>query len=356
MIDEGWTIKTHSNFRRFLSKTLLLPFVFIFLSFHAIGQIDDFCREAGVLPGLDLPRERVPYVYGKVTLLGLPTGGKVPRITVILNDTQQISNKQRLDRTGNYCFRRAGTGGGSLTIAVDGLEVARRSLPVSGPAQQREDFEVYANPTQREVPPAAISAKFVHPPNEKTSHLYRKVLESERGNDLIAVESHLLEIVLLDPTDFVAWAKLGTTYIERSKYDQADAAFRKSLELKMEYTPAWINVGKLRMAQKQFPAAIEILKHAVELDPTSARAFQLLGEAYLQNKQGTLGAEALNQALKLDAVGMAECHLLLARLYDLAGAKHIAAAEYRAFLEKVPGYSDRRNLEKYIKENSVPKK
>ena len=76
----------------------------------------------------------------------------------------------------------------------------------------------------------------------------------------------------------------------------------------------------------------------------------------MQNKQGTLGAEALKQALKLDPVGMAECHLLLARLYDLAGAKHIAAAEYRAFLEKVPGYPDRRKFEKYIKENSVPKK
>ena len=86
-------------------------------------------------------------------------------------------------------------------------------------------------------------------------------------------------------------------------------------------------------------------------DPTSARAYRLLGEAYLQNKQGNLGLAALDRAIELDPQGMAECHLLKARLYDLAGAKHLASAEYRAFLAKVSDHPDKKKFEQYIQDN-----
>ena len=119
----------------------------------------------------------------------------------------------------------------------------------------------------------------------------------------------------------------------------------------MEYTPAWINAGQLRVAQKRYEAAIEVFKHAASLDLTSARTFQLLGEAYLLNKQGTLGAQALNEAIRLDPTGLAECHLQLAHLYQLAGAKQLATREYMLFLAKVPDHPDRKKFEKYIKDN-----
>ena len=76
-----------------------------------------------------------------------------------------------------------------------------------------------------------------------------------------------------------------------------------------------------------------------------------MGEAYLQARRGNDGLAALDEALRLDPVGMAECHLLKARLYDLAGARKLAAAEYKVFLLKVPNHSDKKKLEKYIKDN-----
>ena len=90
---------------------------------------------------------------------------------------------------------------------------------------------------------------------------------------------------------------------------------------------------------------------ATAIDPSSARAFQLLGEAYLLARKGTLGVAALNEAVRLDPIGMAECHLLMARLYDLAGVKPLASREYRLFLEKVPQHPEKKKLEKYIKDN-----
>ena len=180
----------------------------------------------------------------------------------------------------------------------------------------------------------------------------KKTVEAEGNKNPRKAIEYLKEIVSIDAADFIAWAKLGSLYFEQKELSDAEAALRKSLELKVEYTPAWINVGQLRVAQKQFEPAIEIFKHAAELDPSSARAFQLLGEAYLQSRQGTLGVQAINEAIKLDPTGMAECHLQLAHLYELAGAKQLAATEYKAFLTKIPNHPDKKKFEKYIKDNS----
>lgn len=49
---------------------------------------------------------------------------------------------------------------------------------------------------------------------------------------------------------------------------------------------------------------------------------------------------------------MADCHLLIARLYHLAGAKHLATREYKVFIAKVPDHPDKKQLQKYIKDNT----
>jgi Tfp pilus assembly protein PilF len=107
----------------------------------------------------------------------------------------------------------------------------------------------------------------------------------------------------------------------------------------------------LRAFLNQFDAAVKLFERAIASDPKSAIAHRLLGEAYLQIRKGTLGLAALDKALELDPQGQAECHLLKARLYDLVGAKNLATIEYKAFLKKVPDHTDKRKLEKYIKEN-----
>lgn len=316
------------------------------------AQADDICAESGINPGLDSPFAHVPYVFGKVVLQGFPAKSKTPKVTVILTDGSRPSDRWIINRSGNYCFRRK-PNSSMVIVEVDGVEAARRTLPSFGAAQIREDFEIFPDKVEKTASPAVVSAKFTHPANPKTAELYKRTIEAEINKETAKVIGYLKEVVALDPEDFIAWAKLGTWHFTNNALPEADAAFRRSLELRVDYTPAWINVGQLRTAQKQYEAAIQILKHAVELDATSARAFQLLGEAYLLARQGTLGAEALNQAIKLDPVGMAECHLQLAHLYQLAGAKPRAAAEYKLFLAKVPDHPDKKKFEKYIKDNPI---
>lgn len=315
------------------------------------AQIDDICASSGLMPSLDSPFAHTPYVYGKVVIKDLNPNSPFPKVTISFVEGQQSRQNWTIEKSGNYCFKRKSSSGGALIVLVNGIEAAQRTLAGFGSPQQREDFEIYLNQSNKDAPPGVISSKFIYPPNPKTTELYKKTAEAEEKNDIKQEIEYLKEIVAIDANDFIAWAKLGALYFGQEKFPEADTAFRKCLELKVEYTPAWINVGKMRIVQKQYEAAIEIYKHALELEPNNPKTYRLLGEAYLQAKQGSLGAEALNKAIELDPNGMAECHLLLGHLYELAKAKNLATREYKLFLKKVPDYQDKNKLEEFIKEN-----
>ena len=314
------------------------------------AQGEDICREAGEAPTREVarPGRRIAYVYGRVVFKSHGPGA--PTVTVIYSDSLQPVLRQTVGRSGSYCFRIQGVGA-KLRVEVDGVEAAQKTLSDLGIGGQREDFEISPPNREQNAPPGVISARFTRPQNPNTLELYKKTAQAESSKQSDKAIGFVKEIVAIDPDDFVAWAKLGSLYLAGNSLADAESAFKKSLDLKPDYVPALINVGMINAVQDRYPAAIEMFKLSVASDPTYAQAHRLLGEAYLHNRQGTLGLQSLDQAIALDPLGMAECHLLKARLYDLAGAKNLASHEYKIFLTKVKDHPDRKKFEKYVKDN-----
>jgi Tfp pilus assembly protein PilF len=335
---------------RSFSRAILLCILTTVPAAGIYAQADELCREFGETPTREIGRGQNLYVFGRVVLKGPTSTSKKPRVTVTYTDSLQPATRQPVGRIGNFCFKRFGSGG-LLIVDLDGVEAARRPLSDIGPVRQREDFEIVVASVDQMAPPGVVSTRFSRPLNNRTADLYKQAAAAEDVGDVKRATEIVKEIVAIDRGDFIAWAKLGSLYMSQDGLAEAEAAFRRALELRGDYTPALINLGTLAAIQKYYPAAIAIFLEAVKADPSSARAYRLLGEAYLHNKQGTLGLAALDKALVLDPVGMAECHLLKARLYELAGARKLAASEYKAFLEKVPDYEDKNKLEKYVREN-----
>ena len=165
----------------------------------------------------------------------------------------------------------------------------------------------------------------------------------------------LLErVVANDDKDFVAWAELGTALFRQEKYSEAEKAYQKSVAAKPDFLAVLVNYGKLQLQQKQPDKAVELLTKAIEVDPKSAEAQHYLGEAYLLAKKGSKAVVHLNEALKLDPIGKAEIHLRLGALYNGAGMKDRAAAEYEQFLVKKPDYPEKAKLQQYISQNKKP--
>lgn len=318
----------------------------------ALAQADDICREFGETPTREIDRtnRQAPYVYGRIVLRGLAPNAKMPRIIVVYTDSRQPALRQVISRSGNYCFKRQGTGG-IIMIEFEGLETARKNISDIGEPRQREDFEINVPQTDRDAAPGVVSTRFTRSTNDKTTDLYKKAAEAESDKQPKKAIDFVKEIVAIDPEDFVAWAKLGSLCIVANRPQDAEAAFTRSLELRPDYPTALINFGTLRAFQNQFESAVTMFERAIASDPKSAIAYRLLGEAYLQIRKGTLGLAALDKALELDPLGQAECHLLKARLYDLVGAKHLASTEYKAFLKKVSDHADKKKFKKYIKDN-----
>ncbi|MBV9242848.1 MAG: tetratricopeptide repeat protein [Acidobacteria bacterium] len=323
----------------------------LFLAISVSAQVDEICREAsGDTPTRDmgLRGKSVGFLYGTISVKGLDSGAPVPRVVAIFSDSLQPATRQPIGRAGSYCFRHAGVGG-LLIIEVDGTEALRKEVADVSVQRQREDYEVTVG--SRGPAPGVISAALTRPPNEKTSDLYKKAAAAESEHQSSKEIEIVRSIISIDPQDYVAWSKLGTLYEAQNDNAHATDAFEHALQVKQDYVPALINLGMIHAFAREFPKAIELFRAATAADPSSARAFRMLGEAYLQNRQGTLGLAALDKAIEIDPVGMAECHLLKARLYDLAGAKNLAAAEYRVYLKKVPDSPDRQRYEQYIKDN-----
>ena len=327
----------------------LVAAVLLFCSGTAAAQSGDICREFGEFPNRDLADNGrlASFVFGRVVLLGLDPSAERPQITAQYTDTGQPGARQRIGKSGNYCFRRYGSGG-TVVIEVNGLESARRSIPEGSGTQQREDFEIDIARRNRTSAPGVVSAK---QPNPKTVEIYKQAVAFEQdGRTDKAIEA-VSEIVRIDPEDAVAWTKLGTLHQSRNNSTEAEAAFKRALAVRKDYVPALMNLGILKAVSKDYAAAVELFLQASVAEPANARAFRLLGEAYLHDRRGSLGLEALDRSLALDPVGMADAHLLKARLFDLAGAKKQAADEYREFLKKVPKYKEKKILEAYINEN-----
>ena len=337
---------------RSILSILVGVFVLSFVVESACGQPNDYCREYGEVPTQAVgPGNRiVPFVYGRIVLRGQALSATQPRITAVYSDSSQPNVRLVIGKSGNFCFRRSGRGG-TLIVEVEGTEVARRSFSDLGNSHIREDIEILSPNRRTELEPGVVVVKPSRPENPKTIELYRKAAEAEAEKERSMAIRLVKVIVAIDPEDFIAWSKLGSLLVEEKQLSDAENAFTQALVHKADYAPALLNYGILKAVKGDHVRAIELFLAAVKANPSSALGFRLLGEAYLQNRQGGLGLEALDKALLIDPVGMAECHLLKARLYDLAGARNLAADEYKAFLTKVRDHPDKKKFEKYIKDN-----
>ncbi len=327
-----------------------IAFVLALMSFSslsaAFGQIDGARQASGPL-SMD-----VRMVYGRVALEGVDPGGKRPTVSVTLFTRRLQANRSLLDNDGYFYFRDVVADGGTLVVEVNGVEVARQTLLSVGPKQQRMDFHVIIPSHSRTVKPGTISAKYAYERSKENTDLLNKAVSAIENNHPDKAVPHLKKIVASDPNDFAVWTILGAAYGAVSDLRNAEAAYLTALTVKPDSVPTMLGLGKLYLNHRNPEAAVTILEKAVQGEPENAMGLRLLGEAYLQVRKGTKAVAVLNEAIRLQPVEMAECHLMMAKLYDIAGAKHLAAQEYDSFLKKVPDHAEKEKMKAYIKENA----
>ena len=316
---------------------------YLSMSYQARVRVLVFCCSLLLTAG-SLEAQRIQNILFGDLKVDQPEGVNVPQsFWLVLKDLQgHPLNRDSVAANGRYRFFNVSNGEYVLSVEVNGQEVYRDQFILSEPSSTdvRKDIHLEWK----------VSGGGYARSADQNRLLKQARAAAKEGNQKEAVK--LLEkLVDKDSNDFEAWTELGTAQFQEKKLDDAAKAYEKSLEQKPDYLPALVNLGKLRLAQKKFDQAVEPLEKAVAQDPQRAESQYLLGEAYLGIRKGSLAVGYLNEAIRLDPDGMADVHLRLAQLYDLAGMKARAATEYEQFLQKRPNAPQKKELEQYISKN-----
>jgi len=332
---------------KLLVGSFLIAVAMLVIATPSLGQQEEICADRGIIPNMDIPARRFNVIFGRVSVKR-PKGEKPPAVVVWLREGRS-TQRLALDGSGSYCFEKS-TQGGEITVDINGQQADRRTI-ITNLSEQREDFEFNLTSNQAPVRPGVISAKFVYQRNEKNAKLFEKALNASGENKTEKAIEHLTALVKTDPADYIAAATLASIYYRQKNYPDAEVWFKRSVQINQEFSPAWLSLAQSQYGQKKYADTIESCQRLIKLEPTSAMGFYILGEAYLRTEKGNQAVEALNDAIKHDPTGMAECHLILADLYDINGLKKLATKEYKAFLAKMPEHSDKKRIEKYIADN-----
>jgi len=274
-------------------------------------------------------------------------------VTVILyEESGKVVARQNVPSRGRYRFTGIPAGNYEIAVEANDREITRASISLilSSDIGIRKDFEFKWRPNAvaGKTAKGVMSASDVYsrpPANRARFQKAQEAVEKKKYDQAVAL---LKQVLAEDDQDFQVWTLLGTVYLAQGKSVEAEQNYLKAIEVKPDFALALIRLGSLWGTQKKFAEAIGPLSKAVEAQPHSGEANLLLGEAYLHIKSGSKAIPYLNEAAQL---GRIEAHLDLAWLYNAAGLKDKAAAEYEALLKKNPDYPDRKRLEQYITAN-----
>ncbi|HEX5966310.1 MAG TPA: tetratricopeptide repeat protein [Pyrinomonadaceae bacterium] len=298
---------------------------------------------------------RVFALYGELKIFVLE--GDAPSNTffdlILYTRSNEAIARQRVAKNGRYRFNNILEDNYLVAVEFNNVEIARVAILVSQKKAEpmRQDLELEWTSDLKNkfnVGPAVNSYVREH----TNRLLYERALREINKNDLVKATGSLRTLVALDPKDFPAWNELGMVYFIQKTFAAAEDSFGKAIQLKPDYITARVNLARVQLAQKNNEGAIKTLDDALKAVPKSATATYFLGEAYLGLRKGSVAIDYLNEAIKLDPIGMANAHLRLATLYNLAGRKELAAIEYNEFLKKKPDYPDAQRLRDYIIANN----
>jgi len=264
-----------------------------------------------------------------------------------------VFSRQRVANGNRYRFNNIFNGDYYLAVEFEGTEIARMPILISANSTDdiRQDLELKwkARPGGRGT--GVVNAADLYNRTSETKSLYEKASQEIAAKNFSQATQTLRSVVAADPKDFPAWTDLGMVYFLRKDLDAAENSYQGAIAAKPAHVSALVNLGRVRIAKKNNEGALEPLEAALKADPKSAQANYFLGEAYLALKKGSKAVGYLNAALAIDPIGMADAHLRLGSLYNLAGYKDRAAAEYEQFIAKKPDYPERKKLEEYIQAN-----
>jgi arylsulfatase A-like enzyme/Tfp pilus assembly protein PilF len=146
----------------------------------------------------------------------------------------------------------------------------------------------------------------------------------------------LLEALVAGHSDYAdAQNSLGVVYSRMGRHQEAQAAFRRVLDLDPTSATAYENRGVDAMGAGDLAGAVASLRHALELDPRLARAHNVLAAAYLRQRRTDEAFAEWKAALDLEPRMYDALYNLGISLWD-TGRRDEARPHLERFIREAP--------------------
>ncbi|MGA7641212.1 MAG: tetratricopeptide repeat protein [Syntrophobacteraceae bacterium] len=152
-------------------------------------------------------------------------------------------------------------------------------------------------------------------------------------------EAAYRKAIELDPNYTWAWVQLGGLMQNLGRFQEAEAAYRKAIELDPSYTWAWVQLGGLTEKLERFQEAEDAYRKAIELDPNDNWAWVQLGGLLHERLERFEEAEAAyRKALELKPHNAWAWSQLGQLLHEKLERFEEAEDAYRKAVELDPGH------------------
>jgi tetratricopeptide (TPR) repeat protein len=275
-------------------------------------------------------------VRGKV----VDAQGKPVPDAVILFEAQGVNRKTQTKTDRNGDFLQVGLGSGEYKITASKEGVGSQTLP--GRVSQGQNPPINFTLTPAAPAGTGLGASADKEAAMKLQAMAAQALDYMKAGNNDAAITAFTDLTLKVPTCADCYYNLGVAYTNKKDYAQAEAAYKKVVELKPDSADAYTGLANIYNAQKKFDLAAEASATAAKYSGGAAGAAGGSAEAIynqgviLFNAQKFPEAKAqFESAVKADP-NMAMAHYQLGMTALNLGDFAVAVSSLESYLKLDP--------------------
>jgi tetratricopeptide (TPR) repeat protein len=181
------------------------------------------------------------------------------------------------------------------------------------------------------VDPADYNRQFP----KKTLKEFAKGTEADHQGKTDEAIQHYEKALSYSPNYYPAHNNLGSIYLGRQNFNEAQAQFEAALKANQNDAEAYFNLANVLLTTQRYPAAEREIEDGLQRRPDSAFGLFLRGLLYSRTGRPELAEKSLQSALKLDPK-MQQVYLQLVNLYMQQKRRPEAIGELESYLKAFP--------------------
>ena len=164
--------------------------------------------------------------------------------------------------------------------------------------------------------------------------LHLKALNLASSGELSFAGNLLQQCSKICPEDEKVWLDLAYIYSKQGEYDLSEAAYRRSIFLAPDYSPAYNGIAVIQARKGDYKSAIATLRQAVTVNSNDLVSYNNLARLLESNKEFKSAMMIYQRLLTLSPT--ADNYQSLIHSYLKAGLSKAAASTCRDGLRKHP--------------------